>query len=85
MNAECNRDVKVEKWMIWFNFQFKMVDSDSFNVLQNCTIEVLNQFSNLSAYNQTEIKNSNRSALIEILNNEYDKYSTVNKDSDKFT
>lgn len=54
-----------------------MIDSVPTNVLQNCTIEVINRYPKLSNENITNVANYNRSNVVDILSDIFIKYSDV--------
>ena len=54
-----------------------MIDSVPTNVLQNCTIEVINRYPKLSNENITDVANYNRSNVVDILSDIFIKYSDV--------
>jgi len=54
-----------------------MIDSVPTNVLQNCTIEVINRYPKLSNENITDIASYNRSNVVDILSDIFIKYSDV--------
>lgn len=58
-----------------------MIDSVPTNVLQNCTIEVINRYPKLSNENVTNIANYNRSNVVDILSDTFMKFSDVYTDT----
>ncbi|KAL7023259.1 hypothetical protein ACKWTF_012541 [Chironomus riparius] len=58
-----------------------MIDSVPTNVLQNCTIEVINRYPKLSNENVTNIASYNRSNVVDILSDTFVKFSDVYTDT----
>lgn len=58
-----------------------MIDSVPTNVLQNCTIEVINRYPKLANENVTNIASYNRSNVVDILSDTFVKFSDVYTDT----
>ena len=58
-----------------------MIDSVPTNVLQNCTIEVINRYPKLWNENVTNIASYNRSNVVDILSYTFVKFSDVYTDT----
>lgn len=53
-----------------------MIDTVPINVLKNCTVEVINQYPELTTVNESDIWIYNRSNVLETLTDLYDKFNT---------
>lgn len=57
-----------------------MIDSVPNNILQNCTIGVINRYPILSDVNETSIRAYNRSIVVDLLSDVFTKYSDIYSD-----
>lgn len=56
------------------------MDSIPTEVLKNCTVDVINKYSELSNRNESDIWLLNRTSVLDVLSDIYEEYTTIHVD-----
>lgn len=64
------------------NYTVKSPEMDAVptEVLKNCTVDVINKYSELSSYNESDIWPYNRTEVLDVLSEIYDEYTKIHVD-----